>query len=232
MANLLQAKQIEKFLIGQMEISGFAATGTSDVVTTQVTSAASSDSVPVQVGGATTQGFITTGSNNKVYIVDSTSQEAFDDGDGNEVYGRLTEAAGVYTLTYYAIVSGTETNVDIGSRTIDFFVNYNFSFDNIPNDVLVRVKATIVGEDPRTQSGRPIRNEKVTVTATNTLSDLAYTPIDNTVALYVNGKAEAEGASEAFTRVGKALTWDATDAEYPLETSDDVVAHYNTLEAV
>ena len=71
----------------------------------------------------------------------------------------------------------------------------------------------------------------MTVTGLNTLANLAKTPIDNSLAIYINGKAETEGASEAFTRVGKAITWSATNAQYDLETTDDVVAHYNTQEA-
>lgn len=231
MANRLQPKQIEDYKIGRMGDIGFSAAGTSDVVTAEVTAAAATDGVPVQVGAITTEGFITTGANNKVLLVDTTSKQAIDDGAGNEVFARLTEAAAVYTLSYFSIVSGVETSFSLPAITIDFFVNYNYLFKNLPNDILVRINATIVGEDPNNQSGRPIRNEKVTVTALNTINDLAFVPIANSVALVVNGKTETEGASEAFTRVGKVLTWDATDAQYDLETTDDVTAHYNTLEA-
>jgi hypothetical protein len=231
MANRLQPKQIEDYKIARMGVVNFTAAGTDDVVTTEITTAAGTDGVPVQVGSATTEGFITTGTNNKVLIFDTTTKAAIDDGLGNEVFGRLTEAAGVYTLSYFSIQSGTETAVSLSSTAIDFYVAYNYLFKDLPNDALIRVRAVSVGEDPSGAGGRTIRNEKVTVTALNTLANLAKTPIDNTVALYVNGKAEAEGASEAFTRVGKVLTWDATDAEYDLETTDDVVAHYNTLEA-
>ncbi len=231
MANRLQPKQLEDYKIYPVGIANFTADGTSDVVTTQLTTAAGNDGVPVQVGAATTEGFITSGANNKVWIFDTSSKTAIDDGLGNEVYGRLTEAAGVYTLSYYSIQSGTETAVSISSTAIDFYVNYNYLFKNIPNDANIRLRAVPVGEDPGSQSGRPIRNEQVTVSALNTLADLAKTPIDNSLALYVNGKAEHEGASAAFTRVGKVLTWDATDAEYDLETTDVVYAHYNTLEA-
>jgi hypothetical protein len=231
MAQLLQSKQIEDYKIGKMGIIGFAASGTSNVVTPEITAAAASDGVPVQVGTSNTEGFITTGANNKALLVDNVTKGAIDDGEGNEVFGRLTEAAGVYTLSYFSIQSGVESPVTLPATTIDFFVNYNYSFKNLPNDILVRVNGTIVGEDPSSTAGRPIRNEKVTVTALNTLADLSFTPIDNSVALYVNGKAETEGASESFTRVGKVLTWDAIDAGYDLETTDDVTAHYNTLEA-
>jgi hypothetical protein len=231
MSNLFQSKQIEKFTIGRLGSSGFSGAGTSDVVTTAITTAAGTDNVPVQVATATTLGFITTGANNKVLILDSTSKAAIDDGAGNEIYGRLTEAAGVYTLSYYSLVVGVETAYVLPATTIDFFVNYNYSFEKLPADILVRINTAIVGEDPKNSDGRPIRNEKVNVTGLNILADLAFLPITNSLALYVNGKAESEGASEGFTRVGKVLTWDATDAKYNLETTDTVIAHYNTLEA-
>jgi hypothetical protein len=231
MANRLQPKQLEDYKIYPMGVAAFTADGNSDVVTTQITTAAGNDGVPVQVGTSTTEGFITSGANNKVWLFDASGKVAIDDGLGNEVYGRLTEAAGVYTLSYYSLQSGVETAYSFTSTSIDFYLNYNYLFKNIPNDANIRLRAVPVGEDPSSQSGRPIRNERVTVSALNTLANLAKTPIDNTVALYVNGKAEHEGASAAFTRVGKVLTWDATDAEYDLETTDIVYAHYNTLEA-
>jgi len=231
MANRVQPKQIEDYKIGRMGVINFSAAGTSDIVTTEITSSAAADGVPVQVGAATTEGFITTGANNKVLMVDTLSKQAIDDGSGNEVFGRLTQAAAVYTLSYFSLVLGVETAVSLPAISIDFFVNYNYLFKNLPNDILVRINATIVGEDPVNQAGRPIRNEKVTVTGLNTINDLAFLPIANSVSLVVNGKSETEGASEAFTRVGKVITWDATDAGYDLETTDDVVAHYNTLEA-
>ena len=231
MTNRLQPKQIEDYKIGRMGVLAFTAAGADDIVTTQITASAGTDGVPVQVGAATTEGFITTGANNKVLMVDAAAKQAIDDGLGNEVFGRLTEAAGVYTLSYFSIQSGVETAVTLASTSIDFFVNYNYLFKNLPNDILVRVNGTVVGEDPANQSGRPIRNEKITVTATNTLANLAKTPIANSIALYVNGKEEPNGAGESFTVAGKALTWIPANADYDLETTDSVSAHYNTLEA-
>jgi hypothetical protein len=231
MANRFQPKQIEDYKIGRMGSANFSGSGASNVVTAAITTAASGDGVPVQVGATTTEGFITTGVNNKVLIFNTTSKIAIEDGFGNEVYGRLTEVVGVYTLSYFSIQAGVETSVVLAATNIDFYVAYNYLFKDLPNDILIRVRAVSVGEDPSSLSGRTIRNEKLTITALNTLSNLAKTPLNNTVALYINGKAEVEGASEAFTRVGKVLTWDATDAEYDLETTDDAVVHYNTLEA-
>jgi hypothetical protein len=234
MSNKVQSKQIENYKLGRTGALAFSAVGVSDIITTQLTSAASSDNVPVQVSSSTTtQGFKTTGVNNKALMIDSTSKQAIDDGFGNEVYGRLTEAAGVYTLSYFSLVAGVETAVTLPASTIDFWVNYNYSFDKMPNDILVRVNGVMVGEDQSSLSGRSIRNEKLTITGLNTFASptTAKTPIDNSISIYVNGKSETEGASEAFTRSGKVLTWSATNAGYDLETTDDVVAHYNTLEA-
>jgi len=231
MATLLQAKQINKFTFAKIGSSGFSGAGVDDVVTAAITAAASVDNVPVQVGSSTALGFITTGANNKALVLNSTNKSAIEDGAGNEVYARLTEAAGVYTLSYYSLVAGIETAYSLPATTIDFYVNYSYSFDKLPVDSLVRINTVVVGEDPSNTSGRAIRNEKVNVTSLNTLANLAFLPIANSVALYVNGKAESEGASEGFTRVGKVLTWSATNGKYNLETTDTVIAHYNTLEA-
>ena len=128
MATLLQAKQINKFTFAKIGSSGFSGAGVDDVVTAAITAAASVDNVPVQVGSSTALGFITTGANNKALVLNSTNKSAIEDGAGNEVYARLTEAAGVYTLSYYSLVAGIETAYSLPATTIDFYVNYSYSF--------------------------------------------------------------------------------------------------------
>lgn len=63
-------------------------------------------------GGTSAEGVVTTGAYNKVLIRQATGAEAgdvFTDTLGNEVYGRLTEAAGVWTVSFYVDVSGVQT---------------------------------------------------------------------------------------------------------------------------
>jgi len=54
--------------------------------------------------------------------------DEFLDGSGNVVYGRVTEAVGVWTLTYYVDIAGTETPYSFGSAVdIDWY--YQELFD-------------------------------------------------------------------------------------------------------
>lgn len=75
-----------------------------------------------------------------------------------------------------------------------------------------------------------IRNEEIEVLGLNSLGELQFIPLQATIAIYVNGKAELEGS--AFDVTGKNLTWNATNAQYDLNLNDQVVAHYNTIKNV
>jgi len=90
---------IDKGLIGA------APTGASDVVT-----AAFAGEVP---GGGNTQvGVVTAPPNNLVDVLDEFKDELIHTVDAARVYGRMTEAAGVWTLSYfYTSAAGAETAV-------------------------------------------------------------------------------------------------------------------------
>ena len=228
----LKPKQIDDNQISRMGVVNFAGVGASNVVTAEITSAASADGVSVLAssGVKASPGFSVTPGVNKSLLFDASSKEAIVDDSGNEVFGRLTQAAGIYTLSYFSIIAGVETSYVLPATPIDFYVSYNYLAKDFPYDANIRVTAVQVGEDPSGKTGRTIRNEKVTVTATNTLADIARTPLINSISLYVRGKSETEGASESFTISGKTITWIPAQAEYDLETTDDVTVHYNTLE--
>jgi len=229
---LLQAEQIERYFYLPLGALSFAATGTSDIVTSELTALASGNvpPVPLQVSTAKdVQGFVTSPPFNKCLLQDSTTKQAFDDGFGNEVFGRITEATAVFTLSFFAIVSGTESSVDIGSRTIDFFPIYNFGFSFFANEAFIRTNARIVGDDP-TDKGGFTRRDTLAVTATNTIADLPKTPITGTVRLYVNpGGPYTEGVS--FSISGKAVTWIPANAGFDIRTTYTVKAVYNTFES-
>ena len=96
---LFKAKQISKLLAAQIRVAGFAASGSSNVVTTPITSALSTAgdggiSVPLQVSASSGLGVVTAAPNNRIEIYDATSKAKISSA-GFEVYGRLTEAAGV-----------------------------------------------------------------------------------------------------------------------------------------
>jgi hypothetical protein len=232
--SLLKAKQIDKQLAGLIRVVGFSASGTSDPVTADITTALSTAgeggvSVPLQVADTTQIGVVTSSPNNRVEIYDGTTLAKLDDGSGNEVYGRLTQASNVYTLSYYSLVSGVETAYTMSAIDIDFEFAYKFDFARLPYDFAIGIKTRNVGDDP-SSGGTPVFREAIAVTGTNTLADLTKTPIGS-MELLINGQALSSVDSPApFTRSGKALTWSASNAGYALATTDKVVAVYESNE--
>lgn len=233
---MIPAKQITKILQAFVRISAYAATGANDTITTPITTALSTAgnggvSVPLQVSsGNTVIGVVTASNFNRVQIFNSDTKLAMADENGNEIYGRLTESGGVYTLTYYVNDAGTETGYTFGSSTdIDFEFIYRFDFDRLPDSAVTSNKQRNVSDDPASIGGSDWFNEPITVTSTNTLDDLTHTPDTNTnIFLIVNGITVNAfgGGSAAFSVSGTSLTWSASNAGYALHTTDNVIAFY------
>lgn len=233
----IPAKQIIKVLSTYVRVGGFSANGGSNDVTSAITTALSTAgdggvSVPLQPSASNGLGVITTGANNRVEIYAATSKDKFLATNGEEVYGRLTEAGGVYTLTYYTLANtGVETAYTFAASTpIDFEFGYRFDFYRYPSDGAIGLKARNISDDPSAGGGSPYR-EKLAVTAQNTIADLAKTPLSSSlIELLVNGISYDSFSVAAFTLTGKALTWSATNAGFNIETTDRVIASYFTLE--
>ena len=236
---LFKAKQISKLLAAQIRVAGFAASGSSNVVTTPITSALSTAgdggiSVPLQVSASNGLGVVTTAPNNRIEIYDATSKAKISSA-GFEVYGRLTEAAGVYTLSYLTLPSsGVEAAHTWGvSTNIDFEFVYRFDFARFPTDAIVGITTRNVNQDAGGSAGiERIFSEQLTVTATNTVSNLAKNPSSTTLWLEVNGQIidSFGGGSAQFSVASKVVTWSAVNAGYAMETTDRVVARYATTE--
>lgn len=230
---LIQSKQVSKVLAGHIKVSGFSASGGSNDITTALGTAVASAgnggvAVPLQVSGnEVTVGVVTTG-NNRAEIDDGN----LDDGNGNEVYGRLTESGGVYTLTYYSLVADTETAYTFGASTsIDFEFGYRFDFSRLPADFAITTAYRIVDPGGKTGGGASLHTELLTVTAADTVSNLAKTP-DSTanVILLINGLAYSTLGNADFAVAGKAITWNSGNAGFSIEVNDKVIAQYTTLE--
>jgi hypothetical protein len=102
-----------------------AVSGGSTVVTTEFSGETAG-------GGVSTEGVVTTAPLNKVTVLDENG-EFLEDGSGNRIYGRLTESAGVWTLTYYVNISGTETAHSFGVATdINFYWKKVYNQENRP----------------------------------------------------------------------------------------------------
>jgi hypothetical protein len=219
---MVKAKQILKFLTGARKINTFEATGASSVVTTEITS--NLGTLPVQVSSATQMGVITTG-NNRIDIWDATTKQKIVAAGQYEVYGRLTEATGVYTLTYYYVDNaGVETAYTMSTTDIDFIYLYQYDFKNLPSDFAVVIPESYVAQDIKNYNGI-FTVENITVSGTNTLSNLANTPFNvNTVTLSVNGIQLRTNTD--FTVSGSTITLVPSAIGYDVETTDLVDAIY------
>lgn len=125
-----------------------APAGTSKVVTTEMAG-------KTPGGDSTTRGVITGAPENYVKVFDD-DRDNFLDANGNKVYGRITEAAGVWTLSFFTIVEGTpgaETAFDMTpfvGVTVLWYVQEVFSLDSFPvADPMFAVQSDqIAGEVP------------------------------------------------------------------------------------
>jgi hypothetical protein len=138
--------------------------------------------------------------------------------------------AGVVTLTYYYLVGGVETSYTFPSATtIDFEFNYRFEFKDLPTDAIIAIKQRNVQDDVANTGGK-LKVEKLTVSSLNTISALSVTPVaGKNVRLLVNGyPVDSISTSPAFTVVGTAITWNSSNADWDVETTDEVIAEYLT----
>lgn len=232
---LLDKSQIDSLQFARIGALNLSATGGSTVVTSALTTvlATSGDggvSVPLQPSTNSTVGLVTTGTDNVALIAATATKRPIADSNNNEVYAKLTEASGVYTLSYFSLVAGTETAFSFPSATnIDFYFVYQFDAARMPRNAGVSLNSRIIQQDPGAASSSLIKFEKLTVTALNAVSALTIAPSSATsIRLEVNGKTENPfgGASAAFSVSGTAVTWSAVNAQYPLRTTFDVVAFY------
>lgn len=69
-------------------------------------------------GGSAAAGVLTDNPNNRVALLNATTQTGIEDGEGQAVYGRLTYSAGVWTLTYYTNEAGVETAHSLATQDI------------------------------------------------------------------------------------------------------------------
>jgi len=210
---MIQTKPINAQFDGIFVITAFASTAASSAVfTTALTTAVASagkgsTAVPLQVATSSTQGVIV---NTVVEIFDTTSKDKIiADYEGNEVYGKITEAIGVYTLNYhYLDNAGVEQNYTFAATNIDIAVLYRYDLETLPQDFAVKAN-TFVSQD-----GNPGNNtvglvQQLTVTGTNTVTGPTI-PANNEIKLVhsitingvdenLNGMAVAENGTVTVT---------------------------------
>jgi len=224
----IKSKQIDRFDDAFIAVTGLTVSSAdSDIVTADLTTAATTaardnGTVPVQAATLVAEGFVTSGEWNKV-VIQGADGGGMESADGTEVYGRLTEAGGVFTLSYFYLdAAGTETPFTMAAQDVSAYFPYRFKFANLPRSALLGLKFSDVNSIGASQM---LAEVLITPTATNTLPDLPVTPT-GIVTYAVNGQGIDELPGGGVSRVGNVLTWSAVNAGYDVETTDRVTAKY------
>lgn len=234
----IAGKQINRLLSGYLRLSGFTANGSSNNITSTLTSflaTAGYNSVALAVvpsAGPGVAGIATTSPINRVEIFDDNNKNKLTD-TSEEIYGRITEASGVFTLSYYYQDSnGLETIHNFPVATvIDIEFVYRFQFGELPTDAFIAVIARNVVMDPQGGgTSGALFIEQLNVTSTDTVANLTYQPsIIANVFLFINGKQESTlGITPSFGMSGKQVNWNFANAGYHIATTDLVVVQYTT----
>ena len=211
----------------------YPAAATSDITTTLTTLLSTAGRggvpVPVQVStGDNTVGVITTAPLNKILIRDNATQKPLADALGNEVYGRITEAAGVYSLALFVEIAGTETAYTPASPVaIDFYPHYRFEIEDLPANFAIATPVSVTDDPSEVTTKQENFTELLTVTALNTVSNLTNTPDDlANLTLFVNGQAVDSLGGTNFTVAGLVITLIPAGIGYDIAPGDRVVASY------
>lgn len=102
-----------------------AASGTSIVVTSEFSGKSAG-------GDTSTLGVVTTAPNNLVEIFEKDTGQRIEDGEGDQVFARVTEAAAVWTLSFFTNEAGSETAHSLSSQNIRFMFVEIFSASTRP----------------------------------------------------------------------------------------------------
>lgn len=240
MGDLHKRKQIDWVMSAGVNVVGFTTTASaSDNVTAAITSALSGAgrggaSVPLTIsGGEDSQGTIVAGDYARIEIETTLNKDKIaGDSDDNEVYGRLSESTGTYTLSYhYLDDTGTEQAYNFAAATdINFTFNYRFTAATIPADAIIGQQGTQISQDPGGNRTK-LKKERLSVTALNTLSDLTSPIADSTqLKLIINGIIYHTGTGEPVTLTGQTPAWNpaafGSQDAWDIETTDTVFAEY------
>ncbi len=225
-AGLIHGKQIDQHFDGDVFLPALtmpaaAATtfdATAALTTAVATMGRNSSAVTLQVAtNVDTAGFVTSG----IVQVSDANTKPIADSNNNEVYARLTFATGVYTLSFYSLVSGTETAYSMAANAVfNVVLGYRYPLHQLPPTSTRSPLSVRVSQDP---SGSVSKREIVNVTGVNTLANLANTPTANLV-LHVNGQVIDVGTATAkvspgVSFTGQVITWKSKPVDFNTATA-------------
>lgn len=204
-----------------ISIDNFSASGTSDIVTTAISSALSTagrggQNLPFRVADEPNEieGVVTSGLFAKLLVWNYTTGEKIKDAEGNEVYARLSEASSIYTLSYYSNLGGSETAFDIGTQAITFRFNYLAQQGKTPWWFSLAAGNTLyLADDPKLSI--TMIDEVVALSADNTFPApaLSQTPKSGSaVIMFINGQSLKQNVH--FTVSGRNVTLNVVNLGY------------------
>lgn len=241
MVQLIQSKQVSKLVASRVTVAGYNYTagvgvtsfdGTVDMTTALATAGNGGIPVPVQQYIQGTQSGVITAGRNIVEIYDSVTglKMYADTAAGEEIYGRVTFAAGVYTIGLFTMIAGVETAYEfLTNQVIDYVFPYVFTFATLPEDALLGIKSTYVNDDPTSGLSDPrTYTEILPVTGLNAIAGGITFPYTTGVAwMSVNGQwlSTLDGS---FTLAAglQTVVWNNAIAGYNLDTTDVVTIKY------
>lgn len=83
-------------------------------------------------GGDTAAGVATTSPHNRCEIRNATTETYIEDGEGQRVYGRITESAGVWTISFYTNEAGVETAHNLSLQDLAIAFKEVFTLGTLP----------------------------------------------------------------------------------------------------
>ncbi len=230
----IKGKQIDQ-LVGQAHwnTTGIAIPSANSVTVTTAFAG------KVSGGSNSAAGVYTTNPNNKIFLRESATGRALasDSADGSSVFGRLTESAGTWTLSFFTLIAGVETAYDFSA---DYdggahpLAGDNFDFrwcesvqikDSSPT-AIVYAGEGIDEFDPSSPTNHQHITETVAVTSNGqTGFALSQTPKDAAdVIMTINGVEYEYGVGKDYTISGSTVTW--LDNDFTLATTDEVRFSY------
>ena len=242
MANLIRRKQIDWVISAGVQVQSFSSSAAnSDNVTAAITAALNNAgrggrAVPLVIsGGEEQQGVIANGDFARIEVESAGSKDKIDgDTNGNEVYGRLSESSGTYSLGYFYLDdNGTEQEYTFDApQDLNFSFNYRFIADSLPADAIIGQTGMQISQDVGGSRQRIVR-ERLAVTGTNTLSSVSQEIADPAqVELIVNGVVYSTSTGDPVTVTGQAIGWDpaafGAEKAWNIVTTDSVTVTYST----
>jgi hypothetical protein len=185
-------------------------------------------------GTALTTGILTQDPYNRIDMRLVATRSALTDDVSKQVYGRLSELAGAWTIKFYVVEGGADVPFDFtGHAAVGAAVQFRYcevvEFKDL--DPLAAVNyGESVDEINIQSSGTPRSGTRMVVELAVTVDGqtvfvLPHVPSDvTTVVFAVNGLRYTYGADKDYTVAGDTLTW--LDQSCTLEVSDSVTAEY------